>query len=268
MIIINKNADFSGCGLGKITFKVSKEVNELLDSLYDNLDFKYKLIFQQFVDDIGGLNGDIFNNLYRLVIPAFAANAKECYADIVTKSVFTSGGGDYKKYAPFITVSRGAGAQFDGMQTGGVNILNFNSIHDFEGSLVRGFITTSKLTNATPLVSNSKSPMYSHAWQILKSSSPQSFYTLSMAVPNGNVFLVNVLDNNILSFSNNVEFKETQDIDLSVFKSSTIGTAHSILNNGAYPTIQTCMYFLGKGLTEAQAKKLSNAMWNFYNNLI
>ena len=53
MIIINKNADFSGCGLGKIIFKVSNEVNKLLDSLYDNLDFKYKLIFQQFIDDIG-----------------------------------------------------------------------------------------------------------------------------------------------------------------------------------------------------------------------
>lgn len=267
MIIINKNADFSGCGLGKITFKVSKEVNELLDSLYDNLDFKYELIFQQFVDDIGGLNGEIFNNLYRLVIPAFAANAKECYTDIVTKSVFTTGGGNYNKYAPFITASRGTGALFDGTQTESLNILNFNSIHDFEGSLVRGFITTSKTKN-TPLVSNSKSPMYSHAWHISKLSPPQSFYNLSMAVPNGNVFLVNVLDNNILSFSNNMEFKETQDIDLSGFKSSTNGTEHSILSNGAYPTIQICMYFLGKGLTEAQAKKLSNAMWNFYNNLI
>lgn len=267
MIIINKNADFSGCGLGKITFKVSEEVNELLDSLYDNLDFKYKLIFQQFVDDIGGLNGDIFNNLYRLVIPTFASNAKECYADIVTKSVFTAGGGDYKKYAPYITVSRGTGAQFDGTQTESVNILNFNSFHEFEGSLVRGFITTSKLANTTSLVSNSKSPMYSHAWQIQKPSS-SSFYYLHMAVPNGNVVLVNVLDNNILSFSNNKEFKEVQDIDLSGFKSSTTGTAYSILNNGKYPTIQTCMYFLGKGLTEAQAKKLSNAMWNFYNNTI
>lgn len=266
MIIINKNADFSGCGLGKITFKVSKEVNELLDSLYDNLDFKYKLIFQQFIDDIGGLNGDIFNNLYRLVIPAFAANAKECYTDIVTKSVFTSGGGDYKKYAPFITVSRGAGAQFDGTQTESINILNFNSIHEFEGSLVRGFITTSKLTN-TPLIAAPKSPMYSHAWQISKLSPPQSFYNLRMAVPNGNVFLVNVLDNNILSFSNNVEFKETQDIDLSVFKSNNT-TSYSVLNSGKYPTIQACMYFLGKGLTEAQANKLSNALWNFYNNII
>lgn len=266
MIIINKNADFSGCGLGKITFKVSKEVNELLDSLYDNLDFKYKLIFQQFVDDIGGLNGDIFNNLYRLVIPVFAANAKECYADIVTKSVFTSGGGDYKKYASFITVSRGIGAQFDGTQTESLNILNFNPIHDFEGSLVRGFITTSK-TNNTPLVSNLNSPMYSNAWQIRKPSSAE-FYFLQMAIPNGNVVLVNVLDNYILSFSNNTEFKEVQDIDLSSFKSSKNSTAYTILNNGAYPTIQICMYFLGKGLTEAQAKKLSNAMWNFYNNII
>lgn len=264
MIIINKNADFSGCGLGKITFKVSNEVNELLDSLYDNLDFKYKLIFQQFVDDIGGLNGDIFNNLYRLVIPAFASNAKECYTDIVTKSVFTSGGGNYEKYAPFITVSRGFGAQFDGTQTDSKNILNFNSIHEFEGSLVRGFITTSKLAN-TSLISYSKSPMYSHAWQISKS---EGFYNLNMSVPNGKVFLVNVLDNNILSFSNNVEFKETQEIDLRIFKSSTTGTAFSVLNNGAYPTIQVCMYFLGKGFTEAQAKKLSDAMWNFYNNLI
>lgn len=265
MIIINKNADFSDCGLGKITFKVSNEVNELLDSLYDNLDFKYKLIFQQFVDGIGGLNGEIFNNLYRLVIPAFASNAKECYTDIVTKAVFSSGGGNYNKYAPFITASRGTGALFDGTQTESLNILNFNSIHDFEGSLVRGFITTSK-TNNTPLVSNLKSPMYSHSWQIRKSSS--EFYNLNMAVPNGNVVLVNVLDNNILSFSNNKEFKELQDIDLSDFKSSTNRTAHSVLNNGAYPTIQICMYFLGKGLTEAQAKKLSDAMWNFYNTLI
>lgn len=265
MIIINKNADFSGCGLGKITFKVSNEVNELLDSLYENLDFKYKLIFQQFVDDIGGLDGEIFNNLYRLVIPAFASNAKECYTDIVTKSVFASGGGDYKKYAPFITVSRGAGALFDGTQTDSKNILNFNSIHDFEGSLVRGFMTTSKLEN-TPLISSQHSPMYSHAWQISKTSS--TYYNLSMAVPNGKVFLVNVLDNNILSFSDNKEYKETQDIDLSLFKSSTTATAYSILNSGKYPTIQVCMYFLGKGLTEAQAKKLSDAMWNFYNNLI
>lgn len=264
MIIINKNADFSGCGLGKLTFKVSSEVNSLLDSLYENLDFKYKLIFQQFVDDIGGLNGDIFNNLYRLVIPAFASNAKECYTDIVTKSVFASGGGNYKKYAPFITVSRGAGALFDGTQTDSANILNFNSIHDFEGSLVRGFMTTSELAN-TSLISYSKSPMYSHAWQISKAS---GFYNLSMSVPNGKVFLVNVLDENILSFSNNKEYKETQDIDLSVFKSSTTGTAHSILNNGKFHTIQVCMYFLGKGLTEAQAKKLSDAMWNFYNYLI
>lgn len=264
MIIINKNADFSSCGLGKITFKVSNEVNELLDSLYGGLDFRYKLIFQQFIDDIGGLNGDIFNNLYRLVIPAFAANAKECYTDIVTKSVFISGGGDYKKYAPFITVSRGVGAQFDGTQTESINILNFNSIHDFEGSLVRGFITTSKLAD-TPLIVNEKSPMYSHAWQISKQTS--GFYNCQMAVPNGNVFLVNVLDNNILSFSNNVEFKETQNIDLNVFKSNNT-TAYSVLRSGKSPTIQICMYFLGKGLTEAQAKKLSNAMWNFYNNII
>ena len=264
MIIINKNADFSSCGLGKITFKVSKEVNELLDSLYDNLDFKYKLIFQQFVDDIGGLNGEIFNNLYRLVIPAFASNAKECYTDIVTKSVFTTGGGDYKKYAPFITVSRGAGALFDGTQIGSKNILNFNSIHDFEGSLVIGFMTTSKLQN-TALMAHQYSIMYSHAWQINKTAS--DYYNLNIAVPNGKVFLVNVLDENILSFSNNKERKVTQDIDLSVFKSST-STAYNILKNGECPTIQVCMYFLGKGLTEAQAKKLSDAMWNFYNNLI
>ena len=264
MIIINKNADFSGCGLGKITLKVSDEVNELLDSLYDNLDFKYKLIFQQFVDDIGGLNGEIFNNLYRLVIPAFAANAKECYTDIVTKSVFTSGGGDYKKYAPFITASRGTGALFDGTQTESSNILNFNSIHDFEGSSVQGFITTSNLDNVKLILCRG-SLMLSNRWTIAKNSS--EFYQFSMAVPNGKVFLINASDDNILSFSDNKKYKETQTVDLGYYK-STVNTGHAILANGGYPTVRICMYFLGRGLTEAQAEKLSNAMWNFYNNII
>lgn len=268
MIIINKNADFSGCGLGKITFKVSNEVNELLDSLYENLDFKYKLIFQQFVDDIGGLDGDIFNNLYRLVIPAFASNAKECYTDIVTKSVFTTGGGDYKKYADYITINKGVGAIFDGTNTNSANILNFNPLSGITDSMCCGVITNNSAISKT-LISIKAISLYTNFWNIKYSDSiiKQIYYPQHPC----DCVMINVKDNiqNTTAYANNIEVpiptSAQEGFNLEYFKQTP--AIFSILENGCVK-IPLIMYFLASGLSSENSKKLSNAMWNFYNNII
>ena len=264
MIIINKNADFSGCGLGKITFKVSKEVNELLDSLYDNLELRYKLVFQQFIDEIGGLNGEIFSSLYRLVIPAFANSAKECFTDVVTRKVFSSGGGTYDKYAENIETNRGVGAKYD--LVNGTNILNFNSIHNFEGSILRGIIFDSATANV-PLINAGMSPMYNHACQLIKEGN-SSYYNIAVAKVAKNVAIYNIAENNVFTFYDNAEYTKTpSDLDLNHFKSVNSNGVNYSMYNTTFNKITTAMYFLGKGLTLANGRILNDAVWNFSKNL-
>lgn len=268
MIIINKNADFSGCGLGKITFKVSNEVNKLLDSLYDNLDFKYKLIFQQFVDEIGGLNGDIYNSIHRLVIPAFASNAKECYTDVITKEVFSSGGGNYNKYADYITINKGVGAIFDGTSSDASNILNFNPLSGITDSLCYGVIINNSTIENTLFVAK-ETALYTNFWNIRYSSSinKQIYYPQYPC----DCVMLNVKDNiqNTIAYANNIEVPIPTSIqegfNLDYFKQAP--ASFVILRNGKIK-VPLKMYFLANGLSAENAKKLSNAMWNFYNNLI
>lgn len=268
MIIINKNADFSGCGLGKITLKVSNEVNELLDSIYDNLDFKYKLIFQQFVDDIGGLKGEIYSNMLRLVVPAFAGNAKECYTDIILKSTFMSGGGDYKKYANYITTNRGVGAIFDGTETNAANILNFGPLSNIGDSLCYGLIVDN-IEPEKPLFVIKDTTLYSSFWNIRYSSSV--IKKITYQYNHCDCAMLNIKDNieNVNAYANNVKVPiptyMQEGFNLDYFKQAP--ASFMVLNNGK-TKVPLKMYFLANGLSAENAKKLSNAIWNFYNNII
>ncbi|WP_116787640.1 hypothetical protein [Flavobacterium psychrotrophum] len=75
MIIVNKNSNYSGTGLGKLPY-VSAEVNALL-AAYSTIAASDKYKVQVFVDAIGGLNGAIYGKLKTLMLPIFAASALE-----------------------------------------------------------------------------------------------------------------------------------------------------------------------------------------------
>lgn len=80
MIIINKGADYSACGLGKIPYFTPEIANML--SIYSKITNFQKYAFQKFIDDIGGLNGSIYQKIKTLIIPFYSNTSLEAITDV------------------------------------------------------------------------------------------------------------------------------------------------------------------------------------------
>lgn len=81
MVIINRSADYSSCGIGKAPI-VTDETKQLLAG-FTGLTYDEEMAFQHFIEDIGGVNGTIWSALSHLFIPVFAnASLKEAFFDV------------------------------------------------------------------------------------------------------------------------------------------------------------------------------------------
>jgi hypothetical protein len=275
MIIINKNADFSQCGIGQLVYKVDDDVNALLDASYENLDFSLKLMFQKFINDIGGLNGEIYSSLKKFVIPAFAATIKECYTDVKTGSTFNPGGGAYPTYEGKVTLNRGVGANYESTA---VNGLNFNATSFPSGTRFIGIICdgVNKYEGNRSVAAISSFPMHTHTWQIPFDSTPAYGTQPVLYGEDPHVFLYNQGNTkaDCLSYCDG-KYPEVDswrlpsgisEFDLAYAKSLTSNGYSWLGIGGDYPLITVKMYILGDGLTRNQVIQLGNAMKNFYDN--
>lgn len=275
MIIVNKKADFSQCGIGQLVYKVDDDVNALLDASYENLDFSLKLMFQKFINDIGGLNGEIYSSLIRFAIPAFAATIKECYTDVRTGTTFNPGGGAYSTYEDKVTLNRGVGANY---QSTAVNGLNFAAASFSSGTRFIGIVCdgVNKYEGNKILATINGIPTYTHAWQIPMNSTPKyaSQDVLSNTDPHVILYNQGNTKSDCLSYCDgNYPAVDSwnlpsgvSEFDLTYIKTQTSKT-YSWLNTGPnYPLITVKMYILGNGLTRNQVIQLGNAMKNFYDS--
>lgn len=277
MIIINKNADFSQCGIGQLVTEVDSEVNSLLDTCYENLDLSLKLIFQKFINDIGGLHGDIFSSLLMLVIPAFAATTKECYTDARNGHTFNPGGGPYTGYEGKVTLNRGVGANYEATA---VNGLNFNNRNYPDGTRYIGIVCdgVENYKGNKSITGIGGFPMVTYAWQIPMASGNvfASQQVFSNEDKNGNVFLYNqgatkadclsYCDGKYPAVDSWALPSGVSEFDLTYAKTVT-STGNAWLSEGhQYPLITVKMLILGTGLTRNQTIQLGNAMKNFYDS--
>jgi hypothetical protein len=277
MIIINKNADFSQCGIGQLVYKVDDDVNALLDASYENLDLSLKLIFQKFINDIGGLHGDIFSSLLRLAIPAFAATTKECYTDARNGYTFDTGAGSYTNFEGKVTLNRGVGANYESTA---VNGLNFGSRSYPDGTRYIGIICDGiENYNGNKVIAGIGGfPMYTHAWQIpMKSGNVlASQGVLSDENKNGNIFLYNqgatkadclsYCDGKYPAVDSWTLPNGVSEFDLTYAKTITSVGNNWLSGGNKYPLITVKMLILGTGLTRNQTIQLGNAMKNFYDS--
>lgn len=272
MIIINKKADFSQCGIGQLAYKVDSDVEALLNASFDNLPFELKLMFQQFINDIGGLNGVIYSKLKMLVIPAFAATIKECYTEVKSGNTFNPGGGAYYTYEGKVTLNRGVGANYEETAT---NALNFGDKTFSDGTCFTGMVCDG-LQNYSFSTTQLVRPCigYSNSWTIPMAQGKNAEQK-PIDYLDAKVLLFNQGDTKadcLSYFSGKYPAVDTwqlpygvSEFDLTYIKGIT-SRGHNWLNGGnAYPLATVKMLVLGDGLTRNQTIQLGNAMQNFYD---
>lgn len=270
MIIINKNADFSQCGIGKVVYKIEDDVKTVLDKCFENLDYGLGLEFQRFINNIGGLNGDIWNTIYELNIPAFAATAKEFYTNVKTQSVRNSGGGTYDTYADYLTLNRGVGANILAKQ----NITNFGGI-TLENGLRGSAIVLSGLENYTSntTIISFTGHTYSHAWQI---GANGKILTQSTKNRNGNTYLFNIGETKELCvcYVNGSkiiapwEGSGTSIEEAIAYEKTITSLAYTVLGgHGAFPLCTVKLWMTFGQLNGTQLEMLNKAINEFYENI-
>lgn len=80
MIYINKSADYSGCGIGKVIV-ISQEVEQIA-AFYNNMTETDKANLQVFFDSLGTIK----NKLTHLFLPLFSSNAEDCLYNCISKA--------------------------------------------------------------------------------------------------------------------------------------------------------------------------------------
>lgn len=268
MIIVNKQADFSNCGIGKIAYKVEDDVKALLDTCFSGLSYEYKFAFQQFITSIGGLNGEIYQKIKRLVVPVFAKTAKEVYTDLITKSVFSSGGGTYATYESALIINRGVGCIY----TDAVNInsMNYGAQNWFDDGTVMTSLVVNGLTSVKkPLLSPFNVITYNDVWSIATNSGT-SFqniennqghcYTFNVGLTIEDVSCYVDGKKNVLPWLHSDNNVSTLDLS-KVLSQKSKGFGIVPTNNN----LVIKMWIVSKGLSDKQASILNKALVEFYD---
>ena len=90
MLVINPNADYSECGLGKVPY-VSPSVKTMLEAAYSGISFSKMCAYQAFLDTIGGADGTIWPKIKLLYFPCFASNLEEAFYELKGNTTHYSG---------------------------------------------------------------------------------------------------------------------------------------------------------------------------------
>lgn len=274
MIIINKNADFSQCGIGKVVYKIEDDVKAVLDKCYENLDYSLGLEFQRFINNIGGLNGDIWNAIYELNIPIFSATAKEFYTNVKTQSVRNPGGGTYDTFADYLTLNRGVGAN---ILSGKNNSTNFGPLKTMDTGFRGSAIILDGLKNYTTknvVTIAFTGPTYAHAWQFGENSHR---FTQMLNNRTGNTYIYNLgeMESNYRCYVNGIlqtrpweapSDKSFEDCIEAVRTQTSEG--YNVLNGGGeFPMITVKLWMTFGQLNSTQLETLNKAINEFYENV-
>lgn len=274
MIIINKNADFSQCGIGKVVYKIEDDVKAVLDKCYENLDYSLGLEFQRFINNIGGLNGDIWNAIYELNIPIFAATVKEFYTNVKTQSVRNPGGGAYDTLADYLTLNRGVGAN---ILSGKNNITNYGPLKTMDTGFRGSAIILDGLKNYTTknvVTIAFTGPTYAHAWQFGESShrflqmlsnrtGNTYIYNLGEMESNYRCYVDGILQTNPWEAPSGISFED----GIAAVRTQT-KEGYNVLNGGGeYPLITVKLWMTFGQLNSTQLETLNKAINEFYENV-
>lgn len=85
MVIINKGADYSALGLGRLFIPISEETENELKG-FSAITQEQKEKFQNFKDEIGT---ELWGKINIISMPLFASNADECYINAKDNSKFS-----------------------------------------------------------------------------------------------------------------------------------------------------------------------------------
>ena len=287
MIIKSKNADFSAVGLGTAVFEVSQEVENLLLG-FDGLDLSYKLKFQKFINDIGGISGDIWNTITMLYVPYFANTVNEAYYDIKMGTLRVPGGGE--PHMAGCAPNRGEGATYDlGTYPNALNYANLTPSNSG-----RFFGTCRKITSYTK--ANMENYMYGGAGYLgcfQKESNMEYIRRITgvnINLAGHNIYFskqISVVGNHAMLTGLSNDSPMTRDsivgiIDNCVADSSSLPsgtytsdnlswyalTGYNFSNlNANYQTQVYSMLLAGGALSKQNLLKLNAAMYNFCKNI-
>lgn len=237
---------------------------------YDGLSERYMSMFQRFVNKIGGYDGNIFKSIKRLVIPAFAKDAKEVFYDVINKNTFSSYGGTYETYADYITPNRGIGCVY----TSQAGMLRFLGIHFSKGTrcftaLVDGYTTSNSQIAGVGYFTCNGNAM---SVPVEASASGAKTYINTAHAFTSYEFLYNqgtTFDSVMFERDGVLSDNNPSSFDMSYIKGFTSGEVNIGLGSGSgFGNHPVKMYSWGDGLTKDEALVFGEAIRKFNQELM